>query len=234
MPERDVYRTQPAVKVSDENVRASGNLPWHHIIFNSLILQKQRKHGEYMNLVDSDTVHPQQREYMSSCTLSKKKKKNTICTDAVQHHSHVCTLSKSWDISQRSSVRTGEVSVAAGSTCTSSSFWVMWARRPAVQFADSPEPDNIESLIEAEAKLRELYLLHKILFLSFFFFFNTGSNHSDNKLPTATAHSLPAPLGTNTNSPPHQMEAAVIKTLSSATVLCKTQQRTHTTTERAC
>lgn len=66
------------------------------------------------------------------------------------------------------------------------------------------------------------------------FFFNTGSSHSDNKLPTAAAHSLPALLGTNTNSPPHQMEAAVIETLSSATVLCKTQQCTHTTTERAC
>lgn len=63
-----------------------------------------------------------------------------------------------------------------------------------------------------------------------FFIFYTDSIYSDNKLPTAAAaHSLPARLRTNTNSPPDQMGAAVIKTLSSGSVLHKTLH-THTRT----
>lgn len=64
------------------------------------------------------------------------------------------------------------------------------------------------------------------------FFLKSASINSDNKQPTAATHSLPAPLGTNTNSPPHQMEAAVSKALSSATVLYKKKKtsaaHTHT------
>lgn len=51
--------------------------------------------------------------------------------------------------------------------------------------------------------------------------------HSDNKQPAAAAHSLPAQLGTD--SPPDQMEAAVIETLSSAPALCRTRRCAHTT-----
>lgn len=70
---------------------------------------------------------------------------------------------------------------------------------------------------------------------SLYRFILAPSTQPDNKLPTAATHSLPALLfGTNTNLPPQQMEAAAIKTLSSTTVLCKTQQHLHTTTEQAC
>lgn len=56
-------------------------------------------------------------------------------------------------------------------------------------------------------------------------FVKSVSINSDNKQPTAATHSLPAPLGTNTNSPPDQMEAAVSKALSSDTVLYKKKQK---------
>lgn len=57
-------------------------------------------------------------------------------------------------------------------------------------------------------------------------FVKSVSINSDNKQPTAATHSLPAPLGTNTNSPPDQMEAAVSKALSSDTVLYKKKKKT--------
>lgn len=71
-------------------------------------------------------------------------------------------------------------------------------------------------------------LLTCILLLFFFLKDKSVSIHSDNKRPAAAAHSLPAELGTNANSPPYQMEAAVIETLSSAPALCRTRRCTHT------
>lgn len=60
--------------------------------------------------------------------------------------------------------------------------------------------------------------------------------YSKNKLPTAAKDSLPVLWGTNISSLTHWMEAAVIKTLSSDTILCKNLQCTHTTTttKQAC
>lgn len=85
-----------------------------------------------------------------------------------------------------------------------------------VQIASTP-PFLIE---EDLCNIRRIapYMYSSSFFL-FFFKDKSVSIHSDNKQPAAAAHSLPAQLGTNTNSPHYQMEAAVIETLSSAPAL---------------
>lgn len=107
----------------------------------------------------------------------------------------------------------------------------------------APPPDSIDDSSSAMTEGEEWLFVcfvpfaRKMFFVLVLFLNESVSIHSDDEPPAAAAHSPPARLIANTNSPPDQMEAAVIQTLSSAPVLCKKKKRklqcTHTHTHMA-
>lgn len=100
---------------------------------------------------------------------------------------------------------------------------------PDARLPDSPHPDSIGSFSDrgrSRQALHELYLLHL-----FYFILKKkppAPSTQTTSYPQPPHPRLPAALGTNTNSPPRQMEAAVIEALSSATVLVQKLSNAHT------